>query len=149
MTADPDRRVDGLCAREGCGKRLAAGPPKSMPKHLRETFVPVLAADPFCSGQCARAHHKVPGPADYAIGSGLTIPFATTPTRLQRARLEVSAAARAEVVAGKRPSAGLCEMCGVELSPTDTLGRDVAAVRRFCSEEHQRRFHQIYKRQAA
>lgn len=63
---EPERRADGICARRGCRRPLVAGPPRTMPKQLRAVFIAELAADPFCSSSCARAHHRCALPATEA-----------------------------------------------------------------------------------
>lgn len=55
--SDPPRRADGHCARPGCGKRLVAGPPKTLPKSLRPMFMEALAREPFCSTVCCREYY--------------------------------------------------------------------------------------------
>lgn len=56
MKADPPIRKDKRCAC-GCGRKLLAGPPASMPKMLRENFARELAGDPFATSACCRRHH--------------------------------------------------------------------------------------------
>ena len=50
MIGDPEPRPDGICALDGCGKKL---PPLA-----------VEARDPFHSGKCARAWYAVAFAAD-------------------------------------------------------------------------------------
>lgn len=45
------------CARTGCDKPLITKPPKTMSKAFREWFVPMLAADEYCSSLCCRIDH--------------------------------------------------------------------------------------------
>lgn len=137
MNTEPPKREDGACTQ--CGKSLIAGPPKSMPKVLRPMFIEALAAEPFCSAPCARAFHGVPGPAEYAIGSGIRIEFDTTPTALQEERRLRDQQVRQEL-GGKNVMGLTCDWCNASL-PNDYIG-----IRRFCSTEHRRAWHGTYKK---
>lgn len=55
MKADPPRRKDGRCAREGCTKTIRAyrPPTKDVPKWVADN-------EPFCSSTCCRAYHGFP-----------------------------------------------------------------------------------------
>lgn len=46
---EPERRTDGLCAREGCGKKLP-----EVTKQMRKYAGNQIEKDPFCSAKCCR-----------------------------------------------------------------------------------------------
>jgi len=61
---DPRVRPDGLCAREGCGRRrpitVASG--KKRAQLARYAGLRQLEEDPFCSTVCCRLYHGCPLP---------------------------------------------------------------------------------------